>query len=946
MPRDLSDASRENTLLTGQDLGPYHILSKLGSGGMGDVWLATETSLGRKVALKLLPPDLTRDASRVQRFEQEARAASGLNHPNVCTILALGRTADGQQYIAMEYVEGETMRDRLSTTRPSLLDGLDVAVQVAGALNAAHAAGIVHRDIQPENVMIRRDGFVKVLDFGLAKLAPAAAEEGIDATRTVMKTDVGVVLGTVTYMSPEQAKGQDVDHRTDIWSLAVMLYEAVTGRSPFAASSSTEVLAAILDREPAPLTRFDPDTPAELQRILAKALRKDRNQRYQTVQDFLLDLQVLRDDLRALSRSGSGPVAQATAQAAPSGSGTIAAVPPRRRLVLGGAAILLVAAAAAAAWWWKATSSQRAAATPGAPVQRNLTRLTFGAGLQTDVTFSPDGRFIAYASDRSGNFDIWVQPVAGGDAVQITKSPEQDTQPAWSPDGSTIAFRSERDGGGVFLVPALGGQERKLVSEGVYPRWSPDGSRVLLQSAAWWNAPDSIALTVVRPGEAAKPVLTEFLKGGRFYWAGWHPDGRMSVIGFHRTLGNGFFTMPEAGGKPVKSEPAPPIATLMNNMGIVQFTWMPDGRHVILEGAQSAGLVNLWRMTVDGDALTWTAAERLTTGATLDVGAARSPDGKLLAYTVAAQGVSLYGYGLPRRGPLSGRATPLNPVDEQVLTSDVSADGRQLVYEVEQTGRQQGTRLWAQDLASGTRDSLSQDDARRRAPVWSPDGSMLAYQYFPPPGQGTTLAVRERNGRERSLSSPRANGYVIPTHWTPDGRFVVASERNDSLVSIGLWPVDRTDQAAPQRTLLKHPSMNLWQGHISPDGRWLAFVYIDTQGVVPGIAVARSEGADPGAWIRLPGEMLLDKPRWAHDGRSLYFIGRRARSYFHLFRIGFDPAAGRFVGAPEQLSDFSRPDLEISPDVGSSELSVTATQVFLTLRSTRGSIWMRDNVER
>jgi Tol biopolymer transport system component/predicted Ser/Thr protein kinase len=930
----------------GQELGPYHIVSKLGSGGMGDVWLATETSLGRKVALKLLPPDLTRDPSRVQRFEQEARAASGLNHPNVCTILALGRTADGQQYIAMEYVEGETLRHRLSTMRPSLLDSVEVAVQVAGALNAAHTAGIVHRDIKPENVMIRRDGFVKVLDFGLAKLAPAVAEGAADATRTVMKTDVGVVVGTVTYMSPEQAKGLEVDHRTDIWSLAVMLYEAVAGRSPFAASSSTEVLAAILDREPLPLTRFEPDTPAELQRILAKALRKDRNQRYQTVQDLLLDLQVLRDDLRALSRSGSGPVAQATGPAATSGSAAIAAVSPSRRVAIGVAAIVLLAAAAAAAWWWR-TTPNRSATTQATAVQRSLTRLTFGQGLQTDVTFSPDGRFIAYASDRSGNFDIWVQPVAGGDAVQITKSPEPDTQPAWSPDGSTIAFRSERDGGSVFLVPALGGQERKLVSEGVYPRWSPDGSRVLLQSAAWWNAPDSIALTVVRPGEPAKPALTEFLKGGRFYWAGWHPDGRISVIGLHRTLGIGFFTMPAAGGTPVKSEAAPPVAKLLNNMGIVQFTWMPDGRHLILEGAQSAGLVNLWRMTVEGDGLTWSAAERLTTGATLDVGAARSPDGKLLAYTVARQAVGLYGYGLPRHGPLSGRATPLSPLDEQVLTSDVSADGRQLVYEAEQTGGQQVSRLWAQDLISGARESLSPDDARRRAPVWSPDGRMLAYQYFPPSRQGTTLAVRERNGRERFLSSPRTNGYVIPTHWTPDGRSVVASERKDgSLVSIGLWPVDRADQAAPQRTLLKHPTMNLWQGHVSPDGRWLTFVYIDTEGAMSGIAVAPSEGADPSRWIRLPGEMLLDKPRWAHDGRSLYCIGRRARSYFHLFRIGFDPAAGRFVGSPEQLSDFSRPDLEISPEVGSAELSVTATQVFLTMRSTSGSIWMLDNVDR
>jgi Tol biopolymer transport system component len=938
----------EDSVVNDQELGPYRIVSKLGAGGMGDVWLATEISLGRKIALKLLPPDLMRDPARVQRFEQEARAASALTHPNVCTILALGRSTEGQHYIAMEYVEGETLRQRLTLKRMGPLEAVDIAIQVAGALSAAHAAGIVHRDIKPENVMIRLDGFVKVLDFGLAKLAPSGIGDAADATRTVLKTDVGVVLGTVAYMSPEQARGEDVDARTDMWSLGVMLYESVAGRSPFAASSSTEVLAAILDRDPPPVARFEPDTPTELQRIITKALRKDRNQRYQTVQDLLLDLQALRDDLHALARSGSGAVMPAaTAQPAPSGSVAVPAVRSRRRLLIGIAALVLLAAAAGT-WWWTARLSQTPTTGQAMPVQRNLRRLTFGSGLQTDVTFSPDGRFIAYASDRAGNFDIWVQPVAGGDAVQITKSPDPDTQPAWSPDGSTIAFRAERDGGGVFLVPALGGQERKLAAEGVYPRWSPDGSQVLLQSGAWWNAPDSIALMVVRPGEAPRPIIADFLKNGRFYWAGWHPDGRISVIGRHRTLGGGFFTVSPAGGELVKSEPVPALVPVINSIDAYQFAWMPDGRHVIFEAAQSAGLMNLWRITVEGDKLTWSAADRLTMGATRDVGAARSPDGKRLAYTVATQAVGLYAYGLPRHGSLSGRAAPLSSPDQTVLTSDVSRDGRRLAYEAVETGTgtQFASRLWARDLISGARESLSPDDARRRAPVWSLDGNMLAYHYVST-ASGSVLAVRDAGGRERFLSTSRENGYVIPTHWSPDGRFVLASDRKGgALVSIGLWPVDRADQAEPQRTLLSDPSMNLWQGHFSPDGRWLSFVYIDREGRISGIAVAPSEGADPSRWIRVPGGMVLDKPRWSHDGRSLYFLGRRARSYFHLFRLGFDPASGRFVGAPVQLSDFSRPDLEISPEVGTTEVSVTATQVFLTMRSTSGSIWMLDNVDK
>ena len=223
------------------------------------------------------------------RFEQEARAASTLNHPNVCTVYALGETTEGIRYIAMEYVEGATLRDRLATRRFTILSAVDIGIQVAAALTAAHAAGIVHRDIKPENVMIRPDGLAKVLDFGIAKLAPVG-ETFAETTRVGFRTDAGTAIGTVAYMSPEQARGEAVDPRTDIWSLGVVLYEMIAGRSPFAAASTTEVLAAILDRDPAPLARFEPGTPVELQRIVTKTLRKDRGQRYQTVQDLLTDL--------------------------------------------------------------------------------------------------------------------------------------------------------------------------------------------------------------------------------------------------------------------------------------------------------------------------------------------------------------------------------------------------------------------------------------------------------------------------------------------------------------------------------------------------------------------------------------------------------------------------------------------------------------------------------
>src|SRR5918994_4314754 len=293
----------------GSRLDAYELLQPIGAGGMGEVWLATELRLRRKLALKLLPSEFTRDPSRVSRFEQEARAASALSHPNVCTILALGETPDGQHYIAMEYVDGETLRKRIAGGRHTIREAVDIVIQITSALAAAHAAGIVHRDIKPENVIVRPDGFVKVLDFGLAKLAAAAEAAAVEATQTAFRTDAGTVVGTVAYMSPEQARGQQVDFRTDIWSAGVVFYEMLVGRSPFAGASSSDALAAILDREPAPLARFEPDVPAELQRIVTKALRKDRSHRYQSSQDLLLDLHELQQDVHAQARAGSSPSA-------------------------------------------------------------------------------------------------------------------------------------------------------------------------------------------------------------------------------------------------------------------------------------------------------------------------------------------------------------------------------------------------------------------------------------------------------------------------------------------------------------------------------------------------------------------------------------------------------------------------------------------------------------
>ena len=293
----------------GACLGDYEALEPLGAGGMGEVWLARDQHLHRKVALKVLPLALNLDEARVARFQQEARLASSLNHPNVCTIHALGVLADGRRYIAMELIEGRTLRSLLAQRRLTCREAAEVAIQMASALTAAHAGGVVHRDIKPENVMVRPDGVVKVLDFGLAKLDPLGAARLGESTQTLVETQAGAVMGSVVYMSPEQARGQHVDARTDIWSLGVVLYEMVAGRVPFEGPSSTDILAAILDHEPDALARFEPHVPAELHRIVTKTLRKDRAHRYQTMQDLLLDLEALVDELKARHSAGY-PIAE------------------------------------------------------------------------------------------------------------------------------------------------------------------------------------------------------------------------------------------------------------------------------------------------------------------------------------------------------------------------------------------------------------------------------------------------------------------------------------------------------------------------------------------------------------------------------------------------------------------------------------------------------------
>jgi eukaryotic-like serine/threonine-protein kinase len=365
------------SIAAGTKLGRYEIRSKIGEGGMGEVYLAQDTKLDRKVALKILPAEVAAHPDRMKRFVQEAKTASALNHPNIITIHEIDETDSGH-FIATEFIDGETLRERMRSTPMKLTVILDVAAQVASALSAAHAAGIVHRDIKPENVMLRRDGIVKVLDFGLAKLAERTSPDLVDteaATRANVKTEPGVVMGTVAYMSPEQVRGLEVDARTDVWSLGVVLYEMLAGQAPFAGETSSHIGVAILEKEPMPLVRYASQLPADLQRIVRKTLAKDRDDRYQSARDLLIDLKTLRRELdlqseieRSLPPSVDTPpnttqaapetktdsLSHATgiAEPQPTSSAQYVVTGIKRHKLKAIVALLIVVAAATSLWWY------------------------------------------------------------------------------------------------------------------------------------------------------------------------------------------------------------------------------------------------------------------------------------------------------------------------------------------------------------------------------------------------------------------------------------------------------------------------------------------------------------------------------------------------------------------------------------------------------------------
>ncbi len=806
----------------------YQIERLLGAGGMGEVYLAFDEKLKRKVALKILPSEYISNDERVKRFEMEARAIASLNHPGIVTVYDVGNF-EGVNYIATEYVEGKTLRDLIGT-KFKLRNIVLNSIQICDALSAAHSEGIIHRDIKPENIMIRKDGYAKILDFGLAKLT----DVGQQTLRDFAATTKGVIIGTPAYMSPSQISDEKVDHRTDLWSSGVVLYEFLTGTNPFKGSNRQETFQAILSTDAPPASTLNPEVPEDLDRILAKILEKDPGMGYQTAADLRADLRRVKREVDS-SPSWTSGSKQFSSISKESG--------PRLAWMFAAAAVVLLGLAGAYLFFFRTASPGGSEWASAKNVQ-----LTFQSGTEAYPSLSPDGKSFVYAAESEGDDDIFLLRIGGANALNLTQdSNATDTMPVFSPDGERIAFRSDRKPEGIYVMGATGESPKRVADFGYSPSWSPDGKEIVVatQHQAIPSVRTSSALWVVNVESGAKRLLIE----NYATQPSWSPNGKLIAYWYTENRGKRIIAaIPVDGGEPVV------IADASNtNWNPV---WSPDGAFLYY-ASDRGGNIAFWRVRVDPESGASVGEhESVSTPGKLNRHLSFSRDGKRMVYvqTNNQSNIKSAAFDLQKE-TIVGEPAWITRGDFEFASPELSPDGSKFVARL--IRKTQDDIVSINVDGSGIRD-LTNDAAYDRYVRWSPDGTRVAfssdrtgnYEVWTSDADGTNL---------RQITDTKiAGSFPI---WSPDARRM----SYDTGGQVYIMDLDKpwNPNAVEQLPIGDNGGFfRVWDW--SPDGTKLAGFFDTATG--PGIGYYSFK---TGKYERITDFNAI--PRWLPDSRRFIF---------------------------------------------------------------------------